>query len=86
MGATRFREVGQKRCDSEALSPLKKLCDLLKLTTVELATIPVFVKAAHIWVMGISANAVGDVLPYGWFDDDWLDTRLEFFRLDEEKI
>jgi Ser/Thr protein kinase RdoA (MazF antagonist) len=40
-----------------------------KLTTIELAAIPVFVKAAHIWVMGISANAVGDVLPYGWMQD-----------------
>ena len=54
-----------------------------KLSEVELAAIPIFVKAAHVWVMGISTNAVGDVLPYGWFDNDWLDTRLEFLRLDE---
>ncbi|BAZ10778.1 aminoglycoside phosphotransferase [Calothrix sp. NIES-4071] len=46
----------------------------------ELASIPVFVKAAHIWVMGISASVVGDVLPYSWFDDDWLDTRLAMLR------
>ena len=54
-----------------------------KLTQVELTAIPMFVKAAHIWVMGINTNAVGDVLPYGWFDDDWLHARLEFLRLDE---
>ncbi len=56
-----------------------------KLSEVELAAIPVFVKAAHIWVMGINTNAVGDVLPYGWFDDDWLDGRLRMLRsLSEE--
>jgi hypothetical protein len=35
-----------------------------------------FVKAAHIWVMGMNTGAVGDVIPYGWFTDDWLDQRL----------
>ncbi|WP_026736501.1 phosphotransferase [Fischerella sp. PCC 9605] len=54
--------------------------DIRKLSKVELASIPVFVKVAHIWVMGISANAVEDVLSYGWFDDDWLDARLGLFR------
>ncbi|MBD2562083.1 hypothetical protein ACEYW6_26495 [Nostoc sp. UIC 10607] len=43
-----------------------------------------FVKAAHIWFMGINTNAVGDVLPYGWFTDEWLDERLVMLRsLDE---
>ncbi|HCF28199.1 MAG TPA: homoserine kinase type II (protein kinase fold), partial [Cyanobacteria bacterium UBA11049] len=28
------------------------------------------------WVMGIGTSAVGDVPPYGWFTDDWLDKRL----------
>ncbi len=51
-----------------------------KLEDAELASIPVFVKAAHIWVMGINTNAVGDVLPYGWFTDDWLDGRLGMLR------
>ncbi|MCC5670723.1 phosphotransferase [Nostoc sp. CHAB 5784] len=55
-----------------------------KLSEAELASIPVFVKAAHIWVMGISTNVVGDVLPYGWFTDEWLDQRLAMLRsLDE---
>lgn len=47
-----------------------------QLDPTELASIPIFIKAAHIWVMGISTGAVGDVLPYGWFTDDWLDQRL----------
>ncbi|MCC5600103.1 hypothetical protein [Nostoc favosum] len=55
-----------------------------KLSEAELTSIPVFVKAAHIWVMGISTNVVGDVLPYGWFTDEWLDQRLAMLRsLDE---
>lgn len=47
-----------------------------QLDTTELASIPIFIKAAHIWVMGINTGVVGDVLPYGWFTDDWLDQRL----------
>ncbi|WP_375470295.1 phosphotransferase [uncultured Nostoc sp.] len=55
-----------------------------QLNEAELASIPVFVKAAHIWVMGINTNVVGDVLPYGWFTDEWLDQRLAMLRsLDE---
>ena len=45
----------------------------------EIASIPIFVKVAHIWVMGISTSVVGDVLPYGWVTDK-LDTRLETLR------
>ncbi|MBD6619177.1 phosphotransferase [Komarekiella sp. 'clone 1'] len=57
-----------------------------KLNQSELASIPIFIKAAHIWVMGISTNAVGDVLPYGWFNDDWLDERLAMLEsLDDAK-
>lgn len=47
-----------------------------QLDTVQLASIPIFIKAAHIWVMGIGTGAVGDVIPYGCFTDDWLDQRL----------
>lgn len=50
------------------------------LDAAELAAIPIFVKAAHIWVMGISTSVVGDVLPYGWFTDDWLDARLQTLK------
>ncbi|WP_193194632.1 phosphotransferase enzyme family protein [Nostoc sp. MG11] len=57
-----------------------------KLSESELASIPVLIKAAHIWVMGISTNVVSDVLPYGWFTDDWLDERLAMLRsLDDAK-
>lgn len=55
---------------------LKGYQDIRPLEASELASIPMFVKTAHIWVMGISASAIGDVLPYGWFTDDWLDQRL----------
>lgn len=51
-----------------------------QLDTAELASIPIFVKVAHTWVMGISTSMVGDVLPYGWFTDDWLNTRLAILR------
>ncbi|MBH8552536.1 phosphotransferase [Nostocaceae cyanobacterium CENA357] len=51
-----------------------------QLNETEIASIPIFIKAAHIWVMGISANAVDDVLAYGWFDNDWLDGRLSMLR------
>lgn len=51
-----------------------------QLSEIELTAIPLFTKVAHIWVMGISASVVGDVLPYGWFTDDWLDTKLELFK------
>lgn len=55
-----------------------------QLSEPELASIPVFVKAAHIWVMGINTNVVGDVLPDGWFTDEWLDKWLAMLRsLDE---
>lgn len=55
-----------------------------QLSKAELASIPMFVKAAHIWVMGISTNVVEDVLPYAWFTDEWLDERLMMLRsLDE---
>jgi len=50
-----------------------------QLNTVEHKSISIFIKAAHIWVMGIG-SAVGDVIPYGWFTDDWLDRRLESLR------
>ncbi|MBW4626215.1 MAG: phosphotransferase [Brasilonema octagenarum HA4186-MV1] len=51
-----------------------------KLSENELSSIPVFIKAAHIWVMGINTNAVGDVLPYGWFTEEWIDERLAMLK------
>lgn len=51
-----------------------------KLSNIEITAIPICTKIAHIWVMGISASVVGDVLPYGWFTDDWLNTKLELFK------
>ena len=51
-----------------------------QLSKIELSAIPLFAKIAHIWVMGISASVVGDVLAYGWFTDDWLDSKLELFK------
>lgn len=50
------------------------------LNAAELAAIPIFVKVAHIWVMGISTSVVGDVLAYSWFTDDWLDSRLQTLK------
>ena len=35
-----------------------------------------FVKAAHIWVMGIAASAAKDVLGYAYFQQDWLNKKL----------
>lgn len=51
-----------------------------QLNTVELLSIPIFIKAAHIWVMGIGTSVVGDVIPYGWFTDDWLDQKLAMLK------
>lgn len=53
---------------------------ICKLSNIELLAIPIFTKVAHIWVMGISASVVGDVLPYSWFTDDWLVNRLKLFK------
>lgn len=46
-----------------------------QLNVAELAAIEIFIKVAHIWVMGISASVVEDVLAY-----DWLDTRLQMLK------
>ena len=51
---------------------------ILQLDPAEISSIPIFVKVAHIWVMGISTSVVG-VLPYGWFTDE-LDAHLEILR------
>lgn len=50
--------------------------DVRELSDGELAAIPVFVKVAHIWMMGIATHMVGNVKGYADFDDDWLDTKL----------
>lgn len=54
--------------------------DIRVLSDIEIAAIPIFVKVAHIWTMGISASVVGEVLPYSWFTNEWLDTRLDLFK------
>lgn len=59
---------------------LQRYQAIRQLNVAELAAIPVFIKIAHIWVMEISASVVGDVLPYGWFTNEWLDSRLAIFR------
>lgn len=51
-----------------------------KLSDIEIAAIPIFTKIAHIWVMGITVSVVGDVLPYSWFTDEWLDNKLDLFK------
>ena len=51
-----------------------------QLSNIEVDAIPLFTKIAHIWVMGISASVVGDVLAYSWFTDDWLDSKLKLFK------
>lgn len=47
-----------------------------QLSTAELASILVFTKMAHIWVMGINCQVAGEVVPYGHFTDEWLDSKL----------
>ena len=51
-----------------------------KLSQTEILAIPIFIKAAHIWVMGIAASAAKDVLGYGSFDQKWLNTKLDILR------
>lgn len=70
------------KLDSEIIrSFLNGYQTICKLSNIELSAIPIFTKIAHIWVMGISASVVGDVLPYSWFTNDWLDNRLELFKM-----
>ena len=47
-----------------------------KLSPTEVLAIPMFVKAAHIWVMGIAASAAKDILGYAYFQQDWLNKKL----------
>jgi Ser/Thr protein kinase RdoA (MazF antagonist) len=47
--------------------------NIRQLSEVEYASILIFVKVAHIWVMGISASVVED-------NDYWLNGRLELLR------
>lgn len=51
-----------------------------QLSVTELTAIPILLKVAHIWVMGISCAAVEDVLPYGWFTDEWFNAKLGLLR------
>lgn len=52
-----------------------------QISNIEVEAMPLFTKIAHLWVMGISASVVGDVLPYGWFTDDWFDNNLKLFKI-----
>jgi Ser/Thr protein kinase RdoA (MazF antagonist) len=47
-----------------------------QLSEAELASIPLFIKVAHIWVMGINCAVAGEVIPYGHFTDEWFDSKL----------
>jgi Ser/Thr protein kinase RdoA (MazF antagonist) len=49
---------------------------LRQLSEAEFASIPVLVKVAHIWVMGINCEVAGEVVPYGHFTDEWFDASL----------
>lgn len=51
-----------------------------KLTRSEVLAIPIFIKVAHIWVMGIAASAAKDVLGYGCFEQNWLNKNLAILR------
>ena len=57
------------------------------LSAVELASIPVFTKVAHIWVMGINCQVAGEVVPYGHFTDEWFKTKLALLhQLDRSEL
>ncbi|MBD2020921.1 phosphotransferase [Leptolyngbya sp. FACHB-36] len=47
-----------------------------ELTALELAAIPVFIRTAHIWVLGINASVAGEVVPYGHYTPAWFNDRL----------
>ncbi len=47
-----------------------------QLSPSEVNAIPIFTKAAHIWVMGIACAVVEEVLPYEWFTDEWFSGKL----------
>ncbi len=59
------------KIDSKIISSfLEGYQTIRQLNKIELTAIPLFTKVAHIWVMGISASVVGDVLASDWFTDD----------------
>ena len=63
--------------DSQVRKPfLEGYQAIRQLSEAELASIPVFAKMAHIWVMGITCQAAGEVVPYGHFTDEWFDSKL----------
>jgi Ser/Thr protein kinase RdoA (MazF antagonist) len=47
-----------------------------QLSDAELESIPLFVKVAHLWWMGIVCEVAGEVVPFGHFTDQWFDSRL----------
>jgi Ser/Thr protein kinase RdoA (MazF antagonist) len=63
--------------DSQVRKPfLEGYQAIRQLSEAELASIPVFAKVAHIWVMGITCQVAGEVVPYGHFTDEWFDSKL----------
>ena len=63
--------------DSQVRKPfLEGYQAIRQLSEAELTSIPVFAKMAHIWVMGITCQAAGEVVPYGHFTDEWFDSKL----------
>lgn len=63
--------------DSKVRKPfLEGYQAIRQLSEVELASISVFAKVAHIWVMGITCQAAEEVVPYGHFSDEWFDSKL----------
>lgn len=53
--------------------------EIRQLSQAELTSIPVFVKVAHIWVMGIRCTVAGEVVPFEGFTDEWFDSKLALF-------
>lgn len=63
--------------DSQVRKPFVEGYQAIRqLSEAELTSIPVFAKVAHIWVMGITCQVAGEVVPYGHFTDEWFDSKL----------
>ncbi len=63
--------------DSKVRKPfLEGYQEIRQLSEAELASVPVFAKIAHIWVMGITCQVAGEVVPYGHFTNEWFDAKL----------
>ncbi|HEY9668960.1 MAG TPA: phosphotransferase, partial [Coleofasciculaceae cyanobacterium] len=47
-----------------------------QLSDREKHSIRTFTLTARIWVMGINTSVAGDVVPYSWLTDEWLESKL----------